>query len=169
MKTELHPFERAELGIAPFKFVGVREELFQAIPGQPYKPAGSCEYCGTAIRDCYYVQSSDGKTFKVGSECVNKLAKSDNEKRDPVIAAIHREARRLKRERRTASEQKRVKAAKAYLAEHRAEFEAEPHAMAEHWEWVKDQTLEDQYEWSFANAGLSGQMRVTKLIEKRQK
>ena len=53
----IHVFEKAGLGVAPFRFVGVEERrgpiqisatLFVGAPGQPM---GSCQLCGTGIAD----------------------------------------------------------------------------------------------------------------------
>lgn len=63
-----HPWEPA-LGIAPFRYRGMYENRFDMGGGQ-WKPGGSCNYCGTGILYCYKIESSDGKTFVVGSECV---------------------------------------------------------------------------------------------------
>lgn len=69
----LHPFERAGLGIAPFKCTGVRENWF--VPAgfpEARKPGGCCNYCGTGILYEYSIESADGKTFVVGSDCVKR-------------------------------------------------------------------------------------------------
>lgn len=62
--TYIHPFEKAGLGVAPFRFDGYAEIVFQ-IPGQAPRAGGSCDYCGTGIRDAFYVKSADGKRFKL--------------------------------------------------------------------------------------------------------
>jgi len=67
-----HIFETAGLGSAPFTFVGNERKYFQACPGAPLQCGGSCDYCGTGIVDMYHIQSSDGRSFKVGCECVKK-------------------------------------------------------------------------------------------------
>jgi hypothetical protein len=65
-----HCFERAGLGRAPFKIVGSFECKFQAAPGAPVQPGGSCDYCGQGIMYAVAIKSADGKTFKVGCDCV---------------------------------------------------------------------------------------------------
>ena len=73
----LHPFERAGLGLAPFKFVSTNEKWFQANAGGlfkgPSKPGSSCDYCGTGIAHEFWCVSSDGKKFKVGCDCIEKV------------------------------------------------------------------------------------------------
>lgn len=68
----LHVFERAGLGRAPFKVVGSQELKWQAYPGAPMQPGGSCDYCGTGIMYAVAIRSSDGRNFKVGCDCVRK-------------------------------------------------------------------------------------------------
>ena len=67
-----HPFEARGLGIAPFHFIGMHEKKYQACPGAPVQPGGSCQYCGMAILYCFEIESTDGKRFIVGSDCVMK-------------------------------------------------------------------------------------------------
>ena len=68
----LHIFERAKLGKAPFRCVGSFEMKFQACPGAPILPGGSCDYCGQGIMYAFQIKSADGRTFKVGCDCVMK-------------------------------------------------------------------------------------------------
>lgn len=68
----LHLFERAGLGKAPFRVVGFAELKFKAFADAPTQCGGSCDYCGTGIIDAFYIQGSDGRKFKVGSNCVEK-------------------------------------------------------------------------------------------------
>jgi len=78
-KTELvgvHVFEAASLGKAPFYCVGFQESVYQAHPNAPRQPGSFCDYCGTAIMLVCQIQSSDGRRFKVGSNCVDKTGDS---------------------------------------------------------------------------------------------
>lgn len=68
----LHVFERAGLGLAPFRCVGWNRMTFQATPDSPVQPGGTCDFCGTAIIYAALIQSRDGKQFKVGCDCVSK-------------------------------------------------------------------------------------------------
>jgi hypothetical protein len=59
----------------------MKDEPFQACPGAPILPGGSCDYCGQAIRYIYRFRGSDGKTFKVGCEArAVRHAKSEFER-----------------------------------------------------------------------------------------
>jgi hypothetical protein len=67
-----HCFEEAGLGKAPFRLTGFTTMQYQAAPGAPVQPGTSCDYCSTAIMYVCLVTSSDGKTFKVGCDCVGR-------------------------------------------------------------------------------------------------
>jgi hypothetical protein len=79
MTAPIHPFEAAGLGLAPFRFVGMEHKTFQACPGAPIQVGGSCDYCSTGISYFCWIESADGRRFKVGSDCVAKV--------DPALAA----------------------------------------------------------------------------------
>jgi len=66
-------FERAGLGLAPFHFVGFSIKKFQACPGAPVQPGTCCDCCGTGIMLVCNIKSSDGRLFKVCSDCVVKI------------------------------------------------------------------------------------------------
>jgi hypothetical protein len=68
----VHVFERAGLGAAPFRVIGYDELKHSDGPGCPVRPGGSCDYCGTGIMYACLIQGSDGRTFKVGCDCVAK-------------------------------------------------------------------------------------------------
>ena len=67
-----HAFELAGLGKAPFRFVAFREHKI-TYPDGSVKPGGSCDYCATGIILQFQCQSSDGKLFKVGCDCIRKV------------------------------------------------------------------------------------------------
>ena len=70
---QIHTFERAGLGLAPYRHLGVTDNLF-VIPGHPEatKPGSSCDFCGTSIRAEHWLLSADGRKFKVGCNCIEK-------------------------------------------------------------------------------------------------
>lgn len=68
----MHVFERAGLGKAPFRCVGMDEQVFRAFPGAPEKAGGCCKYCGNGIRYVYQIKGADGSIFGVGSDCVER-------------------------------------------------------------------------------------------------
>lgn len=101
-----HPFERAGLGRAPFRMTGCTRRLYQACHGAPIQPGAACDYCGTGIIWTFTIQSDDGKTFIVGSDCVRKTADTG------LIKVIYQhqsaEERKLKAEARAAARAERA-------------------------------------------------------------
>lgn len=67
----VHVFERANLGKAPFRCVGF-SEIVITHPDGSTQAGGSCDYCSTGIRYACHIRSADGRTFKVGTDCVAK-------------------------------------------------------------------------------------------------
>lgn len=113
-----HPFEAAGLGKAPFRFLGVSEEVYKATPDAPAQPGGKCDYCGMAIRYCFQIASADGKRFAVGSDCVEK---TDTSKLRVVVAS---EMRKMKREKARIYRAEKQKRDAVTCEEIRAEYEA---------------------------------------------
>ena len=70
-RKAMHPFQKSGLGIAPFRCVGVSENVYSTGGGHS-QPGGTCDYCGTGIRWEFHIESSDGKEFDVGCDCVAK-------------------------------------------------------------------------------------------------
>jgi hypothetical protein len=107
MEQKLHPFEAAGLGEAPFYLDHVRWGVYyQACAGAPFQPGGSCDYCGTAIVNQFWIVGSNPaqKPFKVGCDCVEKVFKQDA----PIVRAV-RDAKSV-HERAKRSEKRAVKA-----------------------------------------------------------
>jgi hypothetical protein len=155
-----HRFETAGLGLAPFKYIGFSQSKFQAAPGEPIRAGSSCDYCGTAIMDCYAIESSDGKVFKVGSDCVAKTGDRG------IMVAVKSAANKHKLEARHASEAKRIAAFEAELATEavRTVLAAIPHPR-QYWA-DQGQTLLDSVEWFMSNAGNSGKLKTARMVAK---
>ncbi len=107
-----HPFEKAGLGVAPFRLVGVSQSTYQACHGAPIQPGTSCDYCGTGIMYVFMVQGACGSKFKVGCDCVEKVDQGQ------LAHEVKHAAKRLKAE---AKEEREAVAGKrkalAYLTE----------------------------------------------------
>jgi hypothetical protein len=90
-KNLVHPFEFAKLGVAPFAFVvlltapstslaeanatayeNAQRDFWQSLRGFGISSGGSCEYCGTPIKNHCVIRDSAGKHFVVGCDCVRK-------------------------------------------------------------------------------------------------
>lgn len=76
--TTIHKFENAGLGKAPYTFLGIEVKVGPIVTpdggtiGAPGQPMGTCQFCFTGIRDCYYLRSADGREFYVGCDCIKK-------------------------------------------------------------------------------------------------
>ena len=173
-----HPFEKAGLGIAPFRCVGVERKIgpikstdpkFPGVTfevGAPGQPMGTCDYCGTGIADCYRIKSSDGKTFVVGSDCVARTYKevdmtvpSDVRNAIAKIAREKREARADARREKLAAQLKPLRdEARKILAERPELFTGEPHPA------ISGKTLRDYYEFLLQCAGDARRVAICKTI-----
>lgn len=129
-----HVWERARLGRAPFRFVGMTERVLRH-PDGTLQPSGCCDYCGTGIRYCFRIRSADGQEFEVGSDCVDRLG---DERLVAVVMSEERRrrnnaARERRRVKRQAEEVERAAERDARMPEYRdalAALESRPHPHA---------------------------------------
>jgi hypothetical protein len=154
----IHAFEKAGLGLAPFRFVAIEEKRYQACHGAPIQPGGMCQFCGTAIVECCKIESSDGKRFIVGNECVKKTYD------EGLIDTVKRAMNKLRTEQRHVREQARIAEAKALLEQEeiRAKLTSQPHP--NNAPYFRDKTLLDWADWMMSHAGSAGRMQVCKVI-----
>lgn len=163
LTTTTHPWERAGLGVAPFRFVGCEVKTYQACPGAPIQVGASCDYCANGIKHVCWIQDANGKRFKVGNVCVNKVDKVLGKKVDRAVKAA-KKAGQVEREK------ARIEAAIELLASNetlRAELASHPHPNA--WRAEQGATRLDYFGWMFENAGHSGHMTITRAIDKTMK
>ena len=165
MITTTHPFERAGLGLAPFRSVGIREITYVAYPGAPAQAGGTCHYCGTGIRYAVCVQSADNKDFIIGMDCAEKLYREDNAKSDKLLVAINDFRRQLEREKRHEREKRQLEEATQYLTTHRGALSNLPHPRHKE-AWASNMTFADYVDWMWLNAGTSGKLRVFRMAKK---
>jgi len=168
MSTDkIHRFEKAGLGRAPFRFVDVEYRVGPITypngmtVGAPGQPMGACDFCGQGIAECCIIQDADGKRFVVGNQCVYKTGDQG------LTNTVKRVVDQAKAKRRAERERKRIAEAKEALPEVADALKAEPHPMA--WLAEKGMTLLDYVEWNFKKAGHTGQLKVTRMIEKALK
>ena len=157
--SKKHVFEIAELGKAPFKFIGVEKVTYQACPGAPIQPGGACDYCGTGISIWCWIEDSEGKRFKVGSECVNKVS-SDKAFREDAKYAIAR----YRTQERNQKEHQRIQRGRELVSDLAATLRHMPHSQP--WAREKGMTKLDEIQWWFSNAGHKGMLDTTKWLEK---
>ena len=168
----LHPFEKAGLGKAPFRYIGSEVKIGPikladgiTIVGSPGQPMGTCDYCGMGISVCYTIESVDGERFVVGSTCVNKLYRASNQTAsqlayDPVYQQIKADKRDRDRKLRHEREAAKIKAGKEWAESHRSELEAMPNP------YRAGENLWQQYEWFMLHAGNKGRLNILSDLQK---
>jgi len=171
----VHPFERAGLGKAPFRYAGMecqdlcygeailnRAEYERTGIRLTTKPGGTCAYCGTYIIAMFNIASADGKRFHVGSDCVAKIATDDA----ALAAKVETAAKKAARSRRHAREASLIQAGKVLLADDaaRAVLATLPHLLA--WRAKQGGTLLEWADWSMMNARTTGRVRVARIIQR---
>jgi len=155
--STVHVFERAGLGKAPFQFVGMNKNAYQACPGAPMQPGGTCDYCGASIMFEFFIRSADGKTFKVGSDCVCKFDTGG------LRRVVDAKVREMKRKANIERQDAKIARAKELLPQVADKLRAQPHP--QDWRAKQGETLYACVVWYFANAGRAGQCWAAKLIE----
>jgi len=154
--TKIHVFETVGLGQAPFKFVGyyvdrgrsyTSPEGFTVTIGAPGQPTGTCDYCGTSIANCFRIQSADGKTFVVGSECVMKTGD----------AGLKAEVNKVKAEITREKQDKAIAENWLWVEENRQALALRPYGKY---------TLLESIEWFYKNAGRSGKINIIRAAKK---
>lgn len=158
----LHAFERAGLGKAPFDFVGCSEE-FITYPDGTQQASGCCDYCYNGIRYVCHIKSADGRRFKVGCNCVDKVG-------DKGIIRAYKtspEFRKIQREKRQAKGRAAREIVEKLVEENRERLAAHPHPLG-----FKDRqtgaplTLLDQVLWMKGNCGTSGITSYAKTLQR---
>jgi hypothetical protein len=101
--STVHPFERAGLGKAPFRYLGCRRlvgplRFAQADGtvlevGAEGQPMGTCSFCSQGIAECHSVKSADGKRFTVGCDCIARI---HGDERTPLRSAAEAASRKLR-------------------------------------------------------------------------
>lgn len=162
-----HAFELRGLGKAPFRFVSWRDTaaganhdgMVRTADGFWTKPGGTCDYCGSYIVVFCRIESADGRKFKVGTTCCEKVGDAGLVKQAKAVS------RKVSTRRRKAREARRIEAAQAQLerAEVRAALASRPHPM----KWRADQgdTELDWCVWMLENAGNAGKIKAARAVE----
>ena len=152
METQIHKFEEAGLGKAPFKFIRVFEKVYVSCPGAPAQAAGTCDYCGNGIKYCCVIRDKDGKEFIVGNECVKKTEDAGlHSVTDKAVRSMISEAKRVAK-----FEANKAKAAEAERIFRSGQIDAALKALPHPNTYMADKGLTkyDYIEWILVNAGL---------------
>lgn len=135
-----HDFEQRGLGQPPYRVL--RLNVHDA-------RTAKCERCGRDLKREYIVESSDGRQFAVGSDCVKRSGDWQ------LIAAVEAESNR-----------QRIEALKANLADQRiaAALATKPHPTPFYAQ--QGSTLLDYANFTMANGGLSAQLKLAAKVER---
>lgn len=159
--STIHVFEAAGLGAPPYCFTGHYKNVYQACHGAPIQPGGSCDYCGTALMNEFHFVSKDGKTFKVGCDCIRKTGDKGLRR---VISMVEGEKRRAKAEENRKKEYERkqamIETLKVALLDTQVveTLKALPHPM------IPRYTLYDYVDFLLLRGGISGVWKAKDII-----
>lgn len=155
--AKVHPWESCGLGRAPFKFLGMTENVYAPTP-DVHMPGGTCAYCGQGIRYECLIASDDGKRFTVGCDCVRKVHSAGV----AVLTDMERAERDLKRTIDNARKTARIKAAQEALAADPTLLVGAPSP----WPWFYScADAREAVERMFKIAGLSGSIKAARVVE----
>lgn len=175
--TSNHPFERAGLGIAPFRCVRVEYRVgpikyvdprFPGVTcevGSPGQPMGCCDYCGQGIAECCVIRDANGTEFIVGNQCVWKAAREHGKSTE-----LERDRKRALRDAR-AERERTASAELTWRLANDNELQVALHAVA-HPMGFKDRTtgapltMLDWARWMMKRSGAAGRTRVRRAIDK---
>jgi hypothetical protein len=158
----VHVFETAGLGKAPYKFIGVTQVTYHATHDAPAQPGSMCMFCATGICYQFWLDSSDGKRFFVGSDCIEKSGDTGLMSRIEPFLKKHEKEMRLEREDRYISEFTKFVAADVDGYWNRAAFKALPHPN-NYWA-SQGKTLGDYNLFCYTHAGKSSKSRMAHKI-----
>lgn len=167
----VHCFERAGLGRAPFRFVGMvdqdmrygqrilnREEYNRTGVALETKPGGTCAFCGKYILNMYRVASSCGNVFTVGCDCVYRTGDAG------LVAKVKIAERKRVAARKEAKRAMVVASLPGAIFAARRTLRAMPHptkSMA-----ARGETMLGYCLWMARNAGLTGRAKVLAIVSK---
>jgi hypothetical protein len=173
--THIHPWEKAGLGKAPFRWMGVSRKVgpvriidkdgLEWQIGAPGQPMGTCDFCGQGIAECHAIRSADGKDFTVGCDCVRKVYV----KGERVLTQVEKASRDLRNEKarkRCAAKADESKAELAALMADeslRAKLAAKPSAYA--WKAAQGGTALDDAEFLAGGCGHTGRVKLIKSLK----
>lgn len=156
--TTQHIFEKAGLGTAPFRVLGIKAPVVMhfAMMDDVVHSGGTCEYCGTAIATCWEIMSTDGRRSIIGSDCILKTGDKGLKK---VVAKARAQASKAREVSRIAQLVKDLEgdalrdllASKVHPVTYRA---------------AQGETLLDSVEWFLAHAGHAGKLKTVRLVAK---
>jgi len=158
----LHIWQRAGLGIAPFRFIGFSQKTYVACHGAPVQPGACCAYCGQGIINCCEVKDSTGRRFVVGIDCIERVGEAGILKMVKTSAEYRAHQAELRNKKAEAVTQ----AISALLIEQADTLRSIPHPNGFRDRATRELlTAHDYLAWMFQNSGASGRKRALKIVQ----
>ena len=155
-----HAWERSGLGVAPYRLMGVATVTWRSVPEAPAQPGSSCDYCGQGISQVFSIRASCGSVFKVGCDCVRRVAAPGEKVLTDVEKAAKKHARELAAKRRARSSASTQDAFAVIREESADDLAALPHPAA--WAAEQGKTALDWFDWMLAHCGAAGRAKLLK-------
>ena len=160
MTDQIHIFEKAGLGLAPFKLIGFADRPFQ-LPDGTIKAGGTCDYCSQGIRTAAVILSADGKRFDVGCDCVRKVGDAGMIKAVKKHDSEKRAAKAIIRDDKNRAEIERILTEETVYIDR---IKAIPHALD--WRAAKGETMYDDLKFRLQSSGAAGRARLLKQMKR---
>ena len=157
----MHVFERAGLGKAPFRCVGMIEKAI-SYPDGTSQASGCCDFCGNGIRFVFQVKSRDGRVSGVGSNCVDRTGDAGlikSYKTHPAVRAANR-AKAIARDDHVCAEWKSLIETPATIEKLSALF-----VQGRPWVPGEQVTLLDDVKRRWSMCGAAGRARTLKSLK----
>ena len=160
-QPKIHPYEQRGLGTAPYRFVGVRKNVYSPVP-EVQQPGGTCSYCGTGILFEFCIRSSEGKEYTIGSECIRKVDSEIYQPSEFILALRnHERDQRHDRETRQLAELTPI----FFSPEYQQLFDGQPHPNKFYAE--QGSTKWDYMKFCWNASGSRGKIAMGKMAKKR--
>ena len=159
--SQEHLFETAGLGKAPYKFLRVevaRGPIFfgNTQIGAFGQPMAACQFCGTAIVYKFFLRSSDGNEFWVGSDCIYKSG--DLGLKNIIDPIVHQHEKEI----REAREKAIMAQWDAYFALHPNFFKNDTRPHPWHFRAARGETMGMYTEYCFRYSGPTKKARLAR-------
>ena len=160
----IHCFEQKGLGKAPFKFVMISEQN-----------GSHCDYCGTAIRYEYWIDSVDGQRHKVGCECIKRTGDEGLISQYKNSAAHKELQKKIRKQREIVKYQPQMNQLTKLIAENKTILESFAHPFGNiNWETKQPRNYLDFIDWFIEKHGVKSAEQMIagvtrRLIEYKEK
>ncbi len=154
-------FERAGMGLAPFRLLGIEAKVYVSHPGATPQPGGTCDFCGTGIRYVFRIRSADGKEYGVGCDCVRHTGDSG------LVKVATEQQRKIDRDNRHERERRKIEALRDWYETSGRDLAATLPSPNSHRATEYNETLADYVAWYQQNAGTKGKIESLTFAKRK--